>query len=173
MCVAWRVGERNYDVNITFMTARSRLVHYMTVPELKTDENRKLVLDKMREYKPSAIFLSCLDTSVRRLAERITDLVNELKSEPNFKQPIIQLAEDDTARWYVNSENIMQELKDVKPKPGPTGRYCFGLGRRQLRPEVEYASLPKEDLMAMSWHPSQSLVSYYVLRAVLFWLDIS
>ena len=146
-------------MNAVFMDAhKSKLLAHTTF-EPKNEEGRKTVLDMLRKYRPAAIFVAALDPTVRRIAELITEILNELRQDPTFTVPTVQLGEDDTARFYINpGKNVSESLRELDVELSPTGRYCVGLCRRQLQPETEYALLPKEDLLAISWHPSQSMV---------------
>lgn len=72
----------------------------------------------------------------------------------NRTLPVIYV-EDEIATRYQTSERGIQEY----PNKPPLVKYCIGLARYMHSPLLEYVNLTPDELMSLSIHPSQSLLT--------------
>ncbi|CAR24361.1 chromatin-remodeling histone chaperone SPT6 [Lachancea thermotolerans CBS 6340] len=106
--------------------------------------------------QPNAIGINGPNPKTQRLLRKIQEVIQKKQIVDNrgHNIPVIYV-EDEIATRYQTSERGIQEY----PNKPPLVKYCIGLARYMHSPLLEYVNLTPDELMSLSIHPSQSLLT--------------
>ncbi|SCV06027.1 LANO_0H20494g1_1 [Lachancea nothofagi CBS 11611] len=106
--------------------------------------------------QPNAIGINGPNPKTQRLARKIQEVIQKKQIVDNrgHNIPVIYV-EDELATRYQTSERGIQEF----PNKPSLVKYCIALARYMHSPLLEYVNLSPDELMSLSIHPNQSLLT--------------
>lgn len=112
--------------------------------------------DIIQHCQPNVIGINGPNPSTQRLYKKIQEIVQKKQIVDNRGShvPVIYV-EDEVAVRYQSSERAAQEF----PSKPTLVKYCIALGRYIHSPLLEYANLTNEELLSLSIHSHQSLLT--------------
>lgn len=169
-------GDPKRDsVIAVFFDDQGNLREHAKIDNLKDEEPRKQMYDLLRRRRPQVIALGGFGPSAKtRLQPELLEIAAEVskqvyednvdqQDDEDYLDDMVRQARatfdiffvhDDVARVYMTGKRSETEFPDLEPY----GRYCVGLARYMQSPLNEFAALGG-DLTAISFHPSQRLIS--------------
>ena len=135
-------------------------------PDLHHDESAKReFIELVQRRKPDVIGVSGFTTETRKVVIDIEKIVEEEDlrgaefedgetGEERSERLEVVVVNDEVARLYQNSNRAALD----HPELAPLTKYCVALARYLQNPMKEYAALGR-DIISISFHPSQNLVS--------------
>lgn len=118
----------------------------------------------IQNCQPNAIGINGPNPKTQRLYRKLQEVIQKKQIVDNrgHNIPVIYV-EDEIAIRYQTSERGNQEY----PNKPSLVKYCIALARYMHSPLLEYASLSADELMSLSIHPQQSLLTReYFMRAL-------
>ncbi|SCU94785.1 LAME_0F09230g1_1 [Lachancea meyersii CBS 8951] len=106
--------------------------------------------------QPNAIGINGPNPKTQRLLRKIQEVIQKKQIVDNrgHNIPVIYV-EDELATRYQTSERGIEEF----PNKPSLVKYCIALARYMHSPLLEYVNLSPDELMSLSIHPSQSLLT--------------
>lgn len=110
----------------------------------------------IQDCQPNAIGINGPNPKTQRLYKKLQEIIQKKQIVDNRGHNIpIVYVEDEIANRYQSSDRAAQEF----PNKPTLVKYCIALARYMHSPLLEYANLSDEELMSLSIHPHQSLLT--------------
>lgn len=162
-------GDPKSPTMAVMLNHRGKIVDQITVSNLRDNRNYTQLSDFIRSRKPHVVGVAGYNAETRRLIKHLQTMISEMNQTRESGTSAIDLVvvNDEAARLFKNSSRAQSEFPD-QPE---VMRYCISLARRLQNPLLEYTGLGR-DLLAIQFHPLQSLVSddlvlFYLERALI------
>ncbi|KAI9308291.1 SH2 domain-containing protein [Cunninghamella echinulata] len=162
-------GDPKSPTMAVMLNHRGKVVDQITVSNLKDNRHYTQLSDFIRSRKPHVVGVAGYNAETRRLIKHLQTMISEMNQtrESGTSATDLVVVNDEAARLYKNSNRAQLEFPD-QPE---VMRYCISLARRLQNPILEYTGLGR-DLLAIQFHPLQSLVSddlvlFYLERALI------
>ncbi|RKP07054.1 SH2 domain-containing protein [Thamnocephalis sphaerospora] len=164
LAVSWGHGDIKRDpIHMAFLNERGRLVASPRFDDLREPANQDHFMQLCTEHRPDLVLVAGFNVGTRRLKDQVFQLIDDFYKSGRMDEAVVAFAEDDTARFSMESPRARQEFPDLTP----IARYCVAVARRGQRPIEEYCALEDTDLLALKWHPLQDLISKEKLHQAL------
>lgn len=142
-----------------YVDSKGRLAEHTSFVNFKEPPTQTQFRNFILRTVPDIILVSGIDNSARRLMDQINQLVEDFINMEREAYPLgrppVDFGEDDTAHIFMDSNRAVSELPNISREV----RYCVGVARRHQNPLFEYGILDISDIKALTWHPTQNLVS--------------